>query len=199
MADYILVHGGRKNGAVWENVAHLLEDKGNRVFTPTSTDPMVSTLDKHVSEVCNFIEKGDLSEIILAGHSYASFIITGVADRVPERIKHLIYIDSSVPAPGESLHRIFEECGITFEEYGVPDAPPFLEPLYYSEEKLGKIPKTYIHCTKSEFCIVGEPAYEKVLKNAKRDNWDYYEIDSDHNCMVSHPAELAEILLREQE
>ncbi|MFH1150229.1 MAG: alpha/beta hydrolase [Actinomycetota bacterium] len=198
MADYVLVHGGKENGIVWEKVVPLLEDQGHRVYTPSSSDPENSTLTEHISEVCRLLENEGLDDIILAGHSYASFIITGVTDRMPERIRRLVYIDSSVPAAGQSLKGVFDEVGITFEEFGVPEYPPFLEPLDYDEEKWRKVPKFYIHCTKSEFKAVGGPTLEKVLKNAKWDNWDYFQIDSDHKCMVSHPVELAEILLLDQ-
>jgi hypothetical protein len=37
-----------------------------------------------------------------------------------------------------------------------------------------------------------------VVRSAALDNWDYFEIDSDHHCMISEPREAAEILLREQ-
>ena len=199
MAVYILVHGGKTNGIVWEYVVPLLEEKGHTVFTPTSSDPEDSTLSEHISEVCKLFEDEDLDGVILAGHSYASFIITGVADRMTARIKRLVYIDSSVPAVGESLQGIFAAFGINFEEYGVPEAPPFLEPLNYDKETLRKMPKTYIRCTQSEFSIVSKPTYEKVVENAERDNWDYFDLDSDHKCMVSHPRELSEILLLEQD
>ncbi len=147
---------------------------------------------------CELLEAEGLNEVILAGHSYASFIITGVADRMPERIKRLVYIDSSVPASGESLQKLFADSGIRFEDYGVPEDPPFLEPLVYDEDKLKKMPKTYIWCTKSEFAVVSKPTYEKVVEKADRDNWDFFDLDSDHKCMVSHPAELSEILLLER-
>jgi len=195
MADYVLVHGGKSNGMVWNKVIPLLEEMGHRVFAPSLASPEGSTLSEHISGVCKTIEENNLDGIILAGHSYASFVITGVADRMPERIKRLIYIDSSVPAPGKSLSEIFADSGIGFEDYGVPQDPPFLEPLDYDEEKLRKIPKTYIQCTQSEFAIVSRPTYEKVVENAERDNWDYFTLDSDHKCMDSHPVELADLLL----
>lgn len=198
MAVYVLVHGGKENGVLWDQVVPLLQEQGHRVYTPSSSDPANCTLDDHISDVCRLLEDQDLEYIILAGHSYASFIITGVADRLPERIKRLIYIDSSVPAKGQSLEEIFAEFGIRFEDYGVPEYRPFLDPLHFDEVKLQEIPKTYIHCTESEFAVVGKPTYEKVLEKAKRDNWEIFEIDADHKCMVSHPAELAEILLQYQ-
>lgn len=197
MAAYVLVHGGKENGVVWEKVVPLLEEQGHVVYTPSSSDPANCNLDDHISELCRLLDAEGLQDAILAGHSYASFIITGVSDRMPERIRRLIYIDSSVPTTGQSLKDIFSVFGIRFEEYGVPEYRPFLEPLYFNEERLRTIPKTYIHCTESEFAAVGEPTYEHVKKNAERDNWDWFTIDSDHKCMASHPDELAEILLFE--
>jgi pimeloyl-ACP methyl ester carboxylesterase len=198
MATYVLVHGGKENGAQWANLRPLLEERGHTAFTPSSSDPEFCTLDDHISEAGKLLEDNDLKGVILVGHSYASLIITGVADRMPERIKHLVYIDTSLPADGESLEDQFTRIGITFEEYGVPRFPPFVTPLQYDEIKLRKLPKTYVRCTQSEFSMISKPVYDKVVQNAERDNWDYFEIDSDHKCMVSHPVETSEILLREQ-
>jgi pimeloyl-ACP methyl ester carboxylesterase len=37
------------------------------------------------------------------GHSYAGMVITGTADRIPERIRRLVYWNAFVPNDGESL------------------------------------------------------------------------------------------------
>lgn len=197
MADYVLVHGGQRDGSVWDKVIPLLEQQSHRVFAPSLSKPERSTLSRHISEVSKLIVDESLSGIILVGHSYASLVITGVADWMPEKIKHLVYVDCAVPVNGMSLYGMFEPLGITSEEYGLPQDRPFLEPLYFDEATLRGIPKTYIHCTKSEFIAIGKPTFEKVIEKAERDNWDYFKLDSDHPCMISHPAELAEILLRE--
>ena len=199
MADYVLVHGGQRDGSLWDKVVPLLEEHGHRVYAPSLSKPENSTLGEHITEVCKLIEDEALNGVIMVGHSYASLVITGVADRMPECIKHLIYVDCAVPVNGMSLYGMFEPLGITPEAYGLPQDPPFLEPLYFDEEKIREIPKTYVHCRQSEFIAIGKPVFEKVIQNAERDNWDYFELDSDHPCMISHPVELAEILLREQE
>ena len=199
MADYVLVHGGQRDGSLWDKVVPLLEEHGHRVYAPSLSKPENSTLGEHITEVCKLIEDEALNGVIMVGHSYASLVITGVADRMPECIKHLIYVDCAVPVNGMSLYGMFEPLGITSEAYGLPQDPPFLEPLYLDEEKILEIPKTYVHCTQSEFIAVAKPFFEKVIENAERDNWDYFELDSDHPCMISYPVELAEILLREQE
>jgi Alpha/beta hydrolase family len=198
MADYVLVHGGQRDGSIWDEVVPLLQAEGHRTFTPSLSRPDRSTLDEHISQVCLLMEENELNGVVLVGHSYASFVITGVAERMPGRIKELIFVDSSVPRNGDSLYGIFEDMGFSSQEYDLPQDPPFLEPLHFDEEKIRRIPKTYIHCTHSEFVALGRPTYEEVKKNAARDNWDYFEIDSDHSVMVTHPEELAAILLKER-
>lgn len=198
MADYVLVHGGQRDGSVWDDVAVILRAAGHGTFAPTLSRPAGSTLGEHIAEVSAVIEDNGLDTVILVGHSYGTFVITGVADRVPGRIKRLVYVDGAVPEDGKSLYGMFEDVGVTSEEYGLPQDPPFLEPLHFDTEKLRCVPKAYIHCTRSEFLQVAGPAYEALKPNAERDNWELFEIDSDHPVMVSHPGELAAILLGEQ-
>ena len=45
----------------------------------------------------------DLHEVVLVGYSYGGMVMTGVAERVPERLAHLVYLDAFVPHDGESL------------------------------------------------------------------------------------------------
>jgi pimeloyl-ACP methyl ester carboxylesterase len=59
-------------------------------------------LDTHVADVVNVFLYEELREVILVGHSHAGMVITGVADRVPERIACLVYLDAIVPENGES-------------------------------------------------------------------------------------------------
>jgi len=122
-------------------------------------------------------------------------VITGVADRMPGRISRLVYLDSAVPKSGDSLFGIMERCGAPYQKFGLVPDRPFVDPLVFDEEILRKIPKTYVHCTKSEFLAVGKCAYADVLNNAKRDRWTYYELESPHHCMNAVPEQVAAILL----
>ena len=47
------------------------------------------------------IEAEGLRDILLVGHSYGGMVATGVADRVPKLIRHLIYLDAFVPQNGQ--------------------------------------------------------------------------------------------------
>jgi pimeloyl-ACP methyl ester carboxylesterase len=111
MANYVLVHGGWHGAWCWYKVVPLLQAAGHHVYTPTLTGlgeqaalltPDVG-LDTHIQDVVNLIETNDLQHVILVGHSYSGMVITGVADRVPGRIAHLIYLDAAVPRDGQSL------------------------------------------------------------------------------------------------
>ena len=49
------------------------------------------------------LEEKNLHGVMLVGHSYGGMVITGVVDQVPERIAHVVYLDTFVPRDGESL------------------------------------------------------------------------------------------------
>ncbi|WP_371398426.1 alpha/beta fold hydrolase [Fretibacter rubidus] len=102
---FVLVHGTWHGGWVWKYVRNILEDAGHRVFTPTLTgcgervhlsSPDVG-LDTHIKDIINVIEFEDLTDVFLVGHSFTGVAITGVADRLKDRIKHICFFDALVP------------------------------------------------------------------------------------------------------
>ncbi|MFH8391285.1 alpha/beta fold hydrolase [Streptomyces sp. NPDC018036] len=109
-APQLLVHGAWHDGQAWDRVVPLLTAQGHRVFAPSLTGhgdkahllgPDVG-LTTHVDDIVGLILGHDLSDVVLAGHSYAGMVISSVADRVPERIARLVYIDAMVPTHGEN-------------------------------------------------------------------------------------------------
>jgi pimeloyl-ACP methyl ester carboxylesterase len=60
-------------------------------------------LDTHIQDIVGLLEEKNLPGVILVGHSYGGMVITGVVDQVPERIAHLVYLDTFVPRDGESM------------------------------------------------------------------------------------------------
>jgi pimeloyl-ACP methyl ester carboxylesterase len=110
MANFVLVHGAWHGGWCWRRVVDALQAQGHRAFTPTLTGlgerahllSSLITLETHVSDVMNVIEAEELQDVVLAVHSYAGMLGTAVADRMPHRLRHLVYVDAVVPKPGES-------------------------------------------------------------------------------------------------
>ena len=111
MAVYVLVHGGAHGGWCYRKVTPILRAARHEAYAPTLTGlgershllhPEVD-LDLHITDVVNVLHYEDLQQVILVGHSYGGMVITGVADRVPQRVDHLVYLDGALPEDGESL------------------------------------------------------------------------------------------------
>jgi pimeloyl-ACP methyl ester carboxylesterase len=60
-------------------------------------------LNTHIQDVIGIIDDADLSDIVLVGNSYGGMVISGVADRVPEKVASVVYLDAFVPENGQSL------------------------------------------------------------------------------------------------
>lgn len=111
MATYVLVHGAFHGGWCWRPLVDILAKRGHRVFAPTLTglaershllDERVN-LSTHIADVANLIRFEDLSGVVLVGHSYAGFVISGVAEEVGDRIGSIVFLDAFVPENGKAM------------------------------------------------------------------------------------------------
>jgi pimeloyl-ACP methyl ester carboxylesterase len=109
---FVLVHGASHGGWCYERVANILRSQGHRVFTPTlagcaervsEISPQIN-LTTHANEILSLFERENLENVFLCGHSYGGMVITGVADKIPERIRNLVFIDSVVPENGKCMN-----------------------------------------------------------------------------------------------
>ncbi len=111
---FVLVHGAWSGGWCYHKVAARLRRKGHLVFTPTLTGQGERAhllagninLSLHIDDILAVLHYENLSQVVLAGHSYGGMVITGVADRVADRIAALAYLDAFLPEDGESLFDI---------------------------------------------------------------------------------------------
>lgn len=110
MADFVLVHGAWHGAWCWRDVSLALVRAGHRAHAVTLTglgerahllSPRIS-LETHITDVANAIEAEEMQDVVLAVHSYAGMLGTAIADRMPGRLSHLVYVDAVVPKPGES-------------------------------------------------------------------------------------------------
>ena len=110
MAAFVLVHGAWHGAWCWQRVTQALVHAGHCVHAVTLTglgerahlmSPSI-TLETHIADVMGLIEAEELNDVVLAVHSYAGMLGTAVADRMPGRLSHLVYVDAVVPKPGES-------------------------------------------------------------------------------------------------
>jgi pimeloyl-ACP methyl ester carboxylesterase len=118
MPNFVLVHGAWHGGWCYRDTANELRERGHVVVTPTLTgvgerfhaSSEAITLETHIRDVVGCIEAEELDRVVLCGHSYGGMVITGVADRMAERIKTLVCLDAFVPEHGDSCHGLLPKA-----------------------------------------------------------------------------------------
>lgn len=228
---YVLVHGAWHTGQCWARVVPRLGASGRPVYTPTLTGygetrhlmaPEVG-LGTHADDVVRLLVEEDLHDVVLVGHSYAGLVISAVANRVPERVARLVYLDAMVPADGENAFDVMPvsrsmlggdwrvpplpELPAPFGLFGITDPADVAwvrtmlsdQPVRCLEERVtldhpafGAISRTHIHCT------VKPDGFDRRPVPAVQPNGepaDVRELPTGHDCMVTMPAELAEMLV----
>lgn len=108
---FVLVHGAWHGGWCWRQVSDALIKQGHRVFSPTLTglgerSHLISkdvNLTTHITDVANVFTYEDLSGVVLVGHSYGGIIISGVAERLADKISSIVFLDAFLPEDGETL------------------------------------------------------------------------------------------------
>jgi pimeloyl-ACP methyl ester carboxylesterase len=121
VAMFVLVHGGWEAGWVWRTVEEHLRSDGHEVLRPTLTglgershllNPAVD-LETHITDILNLVKWERLGNVTLVGHSYGGMVATGVADRVHDHIRSLIYLDAFMPKSGQSLFDLLPSERVT--------------------------------------------------------------------------------------
>lgn len=230
MSIYVLVHGGYMGGWAWRQVAQILRAAGHEVFTPTLTgfgerahlaNPEID-LNTHIQDIVGVLECEGLEKVILVGHSYGSIVITGVAERIPERLARLVYLDGFIPKNGQTGFDLIgpvqtqqfldsaREEGDSWRFAALPN-PPFAPPrwqrgivkclslpIQIKNPAALKIPRAFIHCTvreKESPIASALIMVGRAAEEAKQKGWWYRDINADHAPMFTMPKELTELLL----
>ena len=216
---YVIVHGAWGGGWDWKHVDALLTADGNKVYRPTLTGlgehcNLASTnidLDTHIQDIVNVILWENLRDIVLVGHSYGGMVITGVADRVPDRIKRVVYIDALLPENGESVDTVLPpkvprsiKDGFVIPMWVTNNTPPphdvpqsaktFSEPITLTNQAIAaKLPTTYILLV-AKGQTPEQANFYRFYQRAKARGWTTHIIESDHTVERSHPVELVKLL-----
>lgn len=225
--SFVLVHGAWGGGHEFSAVAKILRANGYEVFTPTLTGLGERThllnedtgLETHIEDVINVFRFEGIENAVLLGHSYAGMVITGVADRIPEKIAALVYLDAAIPQDGQALIDlgIFDAgylgeirkerdngvLGLLFPGGSALDGVPeeelekivphptatFVEPIRLTGEYISISNKTYVSA--SEF-----PAFHHFYELVSADpNWHASQVQSGHNVHIEAPERTAGILM----
>ena len=225
MSVYVLVHGSTLGGWCWREVTNYLRAEGHEVFSPTLTglgerahlaNPEVG-LYTHIQDIIGVLECEDLHETVLVGYSYGGMVITGVAERIPERLSYLVYLDAHVPKNGQSLTdirgpdltRYHMDLVKKGDGWRIPAAspPPRWQPqpwltctqaLEIKNPAAIKIPRAFIHPTirpPDSPLTANMPPLDRAAEEARANGWWYREIEATHEVVFEKPKELSDLLL----
>lgn len=230
-ATFVLVHGAWSGGWCYARVAAWLRARGHIVFTPTLTGQGERAhllggsinLSTHIEDVLGVFRCERPDNVVLAGHSYGGMVVTGVADRVAERVHALAYLDAFIPQDGQSLfdinipantQRFLENAGangglsvpspaaaayfgVNAADAPIVDALATPHPIGCFTEKL-KLSGVYRAVRKHLYVhgtvLPRESPFRRFYEQAARDGWSAHALACGHHVMLDMPEETARLL-----
>jgi pimeloyl-ACP methyl ester carboxylesterase len=228
---FVLVHGAWHGGWCWRRVADRLRREGHAVFTPTLTGLgershlLQSGIDlaTHVADIVNVMQWERLADVVLCGHSYGGFVISGVAEVIPDAIRAIVFIDAFLPENGDTILKLTGpavrdaiRAALQRGELAVPPRPAEAfgvnaadrqwvnslcvpQPIgtFTSPIALSGARERIARKTYIRAKAYDNPAFDRALSVAQSDpSWRCYEIACGHDVMVDRPDRLSELLLQ---
>jgi pimeloyl-ACP methyl ester carboxylesterase len=228
---FVLVHGAWHGGWCWRAVAEMLRAAGHRVFTPTQTGlgerahllSRETTLDVFIEDIAQVLHFEQLEDVVLVGHSFGGIAISGVADRMPERLRQLVYLDSLILQHGQTaLGQVPPDVAAARVQaaqessggLSLPAPPATAFGLLRDEDIAAVGPRLTPHPMATytsplrlkhelangvarTYIVCTQPGYATLARSrdlARALGWPLREIATGHDAMVSAPAELAAML-----
>jgi pimeloyl-ACP methyl ester carboxylesterase len=217
----VMVHGATAGGWEWKRTGQCLTDDGHTVYRATLTGlgermhlngPQID-LQTHINDVVNLILFEDLHDVVLTGHSYGGMVITGVMDRIPERIRHVVFLDAAVPDDGMSIWDLFGGTppagnrvvdGMMQVPWVKPDTPPphsvaqsircFNQPVSYRNPLALKLPVTYVAFIPKDKSAEERAAKDPSWKRAVARGWTIRTFPGGHVAQQEDPRGVASLI-----
>ncbi len=218
---FVLVHGATAGGWEWKRTGEFLTADGHTVYRATLTglgermhlNSTEVNLETHINDVVNLILFEDLHDVVLTGHSYGGMVVTGVIDRIPERIKHVVYLDAAVPDDGQSIWDLFggqSPQGPNFADgfMQVPwvkpgDKPPhsvkqsikcFNMPVSYKNPATLALPATYVAFVPKDKSVEERAKTDKSWQRAVARGWTIRTFPGGHVAQQEDPRGVATLI-----
>lgn len=228
---FVLVHGAWHGGWCWSRVADRLRRDGHAVFTPTLTGLgershlLQAGIDvsTHVADIVNVMQWERLTDVVLCGHSYGGFVISGVAEAMADAIRSIVFLDAFLPENGDTIMKLTGpavvdaiRAALQRGEFGVPPRPAAAfgvnaadqawvdslcvpQPIgtFTSPIALSGARERIARKTYIRARGYDNPAFDRAMAAVRSDpTWRAYEIACGHDVMVDSPDRLSELLLQ---
>ncbi|WP_413099046.1 alpha/beta fold hydrolase [Streptomyces sp. Inha503] len=227
MTEFVLVAGAWLGSWAWDEVVPELRAAGHGAHALTLSgladkQGVPAGQQTHVQDIVGEIERLDLRDVVLVGHSYSGIPVGQAAERVGDRLAHVVFVDSNVPVDGESFlsalpgGRAMVEASMAANDgFWAPVTEADCEGQGLTDEQIARFvagATPHPGATLSEPAVLARPlgglpaTYIKCLLDGdepmghaaellKSEHWRLVEMDTGHWPMFSQPRELARILL----
>jgi pimeloyl-ACP methyl ester carboxylesterase len=227
---FVLVHGAWHGGWCWRRVAGLLDQRGHRVFTPTLTGLGERShllrggvnMDTHIADIVNLVKWENLGAIVLVGHSYGGFPVSGAIEHIFDRVASVVFLDAFVPEDGQKSLDVASDFSrkATLEAIAkgeISRPAPAAKTFGVNERDLAwvdsKLTPQPVGVALQPIKLTGkreavpkktyvrapqypQPAFDAYYQAKKADPaWRTYEVPCGHDVMIDMPERLVEILL----
>lgn len=219
VTTYVLIPGACHGGWWYDDLSERLRLEGHlsRALTLAGLEdtPRVDrliTLDTHIGQASAAVTEmtADGGQVVLVGHSYAGTVITGVADKMPERIKALVYLDAFLPRDGEACwtmtsdeQRAWYTDSARRTGYGVDPMPFFDErarphPVATLLQAIRLTGAWRAVPAKIYVAALGWPGESPMARSAARaredPGFETLEWDTRHNVMADGPDRVLDLI-----
>lgn len=121
--DFVFIHGGGRGGWCWEPTIEEMDrsehaNLGKLVAldmpgwgTKKNVPDAELTLAGYARSAVADIERKDLSNIVVVGHSFAGLTIPYIVKDIPERFKRVVFMACAVPDEEDSLRGLLGKMG----------------------------------------------------------------------------------------
>jgi pimeloyl-ACP methyl ester carboxylesterase len=220
---FVIVHGATAGGYEWKETGKHLLANGHTVYRVTLTalgershlSAEGVNLTTHINDVVNTILFEDLHDVVLTGHSYGGRVITGVMNRIPERIRHVMFFDASVPNDGETgfsrqggppadmvvkngrrIPSWLNENPTKYPHNVGQPIGPSLEAVAYNNPAAFKLNVTYVPFIAKDQNATERAGRDQSWKNAVARGWTVRTFPGSHTAMLEDPKGLS-VLMQE--
>ncbi|MFD7560572.1 alpha/beta fold hydrolase [Streptomyces sp. NPDC059835] len=227
MSFFVLVAGAWLGSWAWDDVVPTLREAGHDALPLTLSGlaekrALPAGQQTHVRDIVDEVERLDLRDVVLVGHSYSGIPVGQAAERLGDRLTRVVFVDSNVPADGASFVSTWWEgpakleaaiagnggswapltaadCqgqGLTDEQTArlVGGATPHPGDSL-AEPAVLAAPLGELPATYVKCLLDGPEPNDDVAVLLTGERWRLIEMDTGHWPMFSQPHELARILL----
>ncbi|MFI9587171.1 alpha/beta fold hydrolase [Streptomyces sp. NPDC052236] len=226
MANFVLAAGAWLGSWAWDEVVPELRAAGHGTCPLTLSglgdrQHMRAGQQTHVRDIVDEVERHDLRDVVLVGHSYSGIPVGQAAERIGDRLAGVVFVDSNVPADGESFASHWWQGPAALEAL-IAGNGGFWAPLTAADcegqgltgEQIARLvggsiphpgatltepavlarPLGELPATYIKCLLDGPEPSDDVAKLLTSEHWRLVEMNTGHWPMFSQPRELARIM-----